>query len=276
MPKFSEEINKLSGSIEISIIAMMEQCMKVISPVSKDVLPSILQAKEQMKRKARAMLGSYGLTDSEMEYFSYYFDIIRNFPLPPEPKSPPPEILVRTSATKPTLVMDLDETMVHADDAFDLELTEYSTHFTLRPGLRRFLAEISPLYEIIVFTASTPKHADPLLEAIDPDHKFFKCVLYRSSCVPIKGYFVKDLRVIGKVRDLENVLLVDDSLISMAFNLENGISISSYNGDKEDGELLLLEKYLKTLSASGQKVRTFNSHTFKLGLLKKLFDILHN
>lgn len=133
--------------------------------------------------------------------------------------------------------------MVHTDEKFDENPSILSPYYTRRPGLKKFLVEISQLYEIIVFTAGKECHADPLIKAIDKHNKYFSGVLYRSSCVYTNGFYVKDLRGIGIRRNLDKVIMVDDSLISMAFNLDNGIAISPYSGEKDDNELDLLGNY---------------------------------
>ena len=47
-----------------------------------------------------------------------------------------------------TLVLDLDETLVHYFE------TEEEGHVLVRPGCEAFLKEMSALYEIVVFTAA--------------------------------------------------------------------------------------------------------------------------
>ena len=41
------------------------------------------------------------------------------------------------------------------------------------------------------------------------------------------GIYVKDLRII-RDRNLSDVILVDNSIISFAFNLDNGVPISAF------------------------------------------------
>ena len=58
-----------------------------------------------------------------------------------------------------TLVLDLDETLVH----FNPERRLYH----VRPGCFQFLEELSKVYEIVVFTASTCGTADFILDRLD-------------------------------------------------------------------------------------------------------------
>ena len=91
---------------------------------------------------------------------------------------PPITLPPKTMHDKITLVLDLDETLVHctvepvvdADFLFDVVFhgVEYSVHVKLRPYLSRFLDAICGKYEIIIFTASQKVYADQLLDRIDP------------------------------------------------------------------------------------------------------------
>ena len=88
--------------------------------------------------------------------------------LPPKRKDAPPI----------SLVLDLDETLVHCtvepvDDA-DLVFPvvfhgmTYQVHVRLRPHLFQFLEKIKGNYEVTVFTASQKVYANELLDLIDP------------------------------------------------------------------------------------------------------------
>jgi len=60
---------------------------------------------------------------------------------------------------KPTLVLDLDETLIH--------FVSNEKKFKLRPGCLHFLREMSQLYEVIVFTAAAQEYADFILNIIE-------------------------------------------------------------------------------------------------------------
>ena len=95
----------------------------------------------------------------------------------------------------------------------------------IRPHLKEVLSSLSKIYEIIVFTAGQPHYADPILDYIDPERVFFQHRLYRKNCNLIdKGIFVKDLRILQN-RQLKDIIIVDNSIISFAFQMENGIPI---------------------------------------------------
>jgi len=46
---------------------------------------------------------------------------------------------------------------------------------------------------------------------------------------PAPGVYVKDLSIISD-RDLKDVVIVDNSIVSFAYNLSNGIPIASFTG----------------------------------------------
>jgi Dullard-like phosphatase family protein len=101
------------------------------------------------------------------------------------------------------------------------------------------------MYEIIVFTAGQQEYADHILDYIDQDNKLFKKRLYRQDCIQVDAFFIKDLDIIMD-RDRKEMLIVDNSIMSFAFDLDNGVPINSYLGtEKDDKELLFLYSFLE-------------------------------
>jgi Dullard-like phosphatase family protein len=90
------------------------------------------------------------------------------------------------------------------------------------------------LYEIVVFTASLSKYADPVLDLLDV-HKVVHHRLFRESCSCFKGSYVKDMGRMG--RDLTKIMILDNSPHSYAFNPENAVPCESWFNDYEDTEL---------------------------------------
>ncbi|KAK4527900.1 hypothetical protein GAYE_SCF46G5833 [Galdieria yellowstonensis] len=170
-----------------------------------------------------------------------------------------------------TLVLDLDETLVHCstEPCHDADLifpvyfggTEYLVYGRKRPYLDYFLNEIRKYFEVIVFTASQQAYADTILNLLDPEGYFFKHRAFRDSCVFIEGNFLKDLRVLG--RDLSKCVIVDNSPQAFGLQVENGIPITTWIDDREDRELLNLLPFLKQLSVC-EDVRPFLSRRFHL------------
>ena len=119
---------------------------------------------------------------------------------------------------------------------------------------------MSQHFEIIVFTASERSYADAVLNEIDPEG-LIKHRLYREHCVKLKkNLYSKDLRKIN--RDVSQIVLVDNCAASFLCQPENGIPILAYNGEKDDRELLDLERYLLGI-VKEQDLREVNRKVFK-------------
>lgn len=172
---------------------------------------------------------------------------------------------------KLTVVLDLDETLVHTeirpvsspDLIIEMPFNESTCklYVKYRPGLVEFLKLASQVFELVVFTASERIYAHHVLEALDPQNTMIRHRLYRDSCVEVKGNYIKDLRVLG--RDLSQVVIVDNSIVAFAMNLENGIPISSWYNDHNDTALCKLLAVLVELSGFDD-VRKWIKQTFNL------------
>jgi RNA polymerase II subunit A small phosphatase-like protein len=122
------------------------------------------------------------------------------------------------------LVLDLDETLVHSsfrpvpnpDYILPVEIdgTIHSVYVIKRPGCDEFLQQCGQMYEVVVFTASLAKYADPLLDLLDP-YNVIRARLFREACVQHEGSFVKDLSLLG--RDPTDVIIIDNSPASYMF-----------------------------------------------------------
>jgi RNA polymerase II subunit A small phosphatase-like protein len=53
-----------------------------------------------------------------------------------------------------------------------------------------FLKAMGEIYEVVIFTASLSKYADPVLDQLDI-HRVVKHRLFRESCYNNKGNYVK-------------------------------------------------------------------------------------
>ncbi|KAL7339203.1 HAD-like domain-containing protein [Rhodotorula toruloides] len=154
------------------------------------------------------------------------------------------------------LVLDLDETLVHssfkmvhqADYVVPVEIENqfHNVYVIKRPGVDAFLQAMGDIYEIVVFTASLSKYADPVLDQLDV-HRVVKHRLFRESCYNNKGNYVKDLSQLG--RPIGDCIIIDNSPASYVFHPNNAVPISSWFNDPHDTELTDLIPFLSDLSA---------------------------
>ncbi|CAG9326573.1 unnamed protein product [Blepharisma stoltei] len=174
---------------------------------------------------------------------------------------------------KKTLIFDMDETLIHCEESkwieTDAQITitlptgeKANSGINIRPYAVECLREASKLFEVIVFTAAERYYANAVLDILDPRHEFIHHRLYRESCICVDGIMVKDLRIFLD-RKIQDIAIVDNSVYSFAFQLDNGIPIISWTNRKEDKELLNLIDYLKQLSEADD-IRAFNRKRFKL------------
>ena len=175
-----------------------------------------------------------------------------------------------------TLVLDLDETLVHStldgdcipDFTFAVQMgtVRHMVAVRMRPHLHFFLNQVAELFEVVVFTASQQIYAEQLLDIIDPGQKYIKHRVYRDSCVLWEGNYLKDLTVLG--RDLAHTLIIDNSPQAFGFQLENGVPIESWYDDNQDTELLKMLPFLQA-AATSEDVRPLILEQFRL---KELVD----
>ena len=59
--------------------------------------------------------------------------------------------------------------------------------------------------------------------------------------------YLKDLWIFNSFYDLKDIVLIDNSSHSFAYQLENGYPILSYYNNPDDRELVLLTQYMKFL-----------------------------
>lgn len=174
---------------------------------------------------------------------------------------------------KKTLILDMDETLIHADfdynyenpdriATFRYEEMDVSVPIHMRPDLFKFLEAVSENFEILVFTASMKEYADSVLNMLDPENKFFKHRFYRNNCICVKNrVYIKDLRIFAN-RKPENIIMVDNSMYSFTNQISNGVLINSFYNDKEDKELFNLLNYLLNYLQNMPDVRSVNDKVF--------------
>lgn len=158
---------------------------------------------------------------------------------------------------KKCLIIDLDETLVHssfkqvnnADFIVPVEIDGivHQVYVLKRPHVDEFLKEMGKLFECVLFTASLAKYADPVADLLDKSN-VFGARLFREACVYYRGNYVKDLSRLG--RDLNKVIIIDNSPASYIFHPDNAVACTSWFDDMHDTELLDLIPHFEKLAAS--------------------------
>ncbi|XP_028764812.1 CTD small phosphatase-like protein 2 [Neltuma alba] len=168
-----------------------------------------------------------------------------------------------------TLVLDLDETLVHstlehcdnADFTFTVffNMKDYTVYVRKRPYLHTFLERVAEMFEVVIFTASQSIYAKQLLDVLDPDGKLISHRVYRESCIFSDGNYTKDLTILGV--DLAKVAIIDNSPQVFRLQVNNGIPIKSWFDDPSDCALMSLLPFLETL-ADADDVRPIIAEKF--------------
>jgi len=163
--------------------------------------------------------------------------------------------IISNTQNKKTLVLDLDETLVHSTFypfqiksdiilKISLDGKNHIIHVLKRPNLDFFLKKVSEFYNVIIFTASLSEYAEPLINILDPEKKFGR--LYRQNCIKKNGFYIKDLNQIGK--NFKDIIIIDNNPISFILNRDNGLPILTWYENIKDNELIKFIPLLEFLS----------------------------
>ena len=163
---------------------------------------------------------------------------------------------------KKIALFDLDETLVHCTGDIRVTKEKYQNviqvtlpgkqtvqvGINVRPYWKQTLNLIKKKYYIVIYTASHHAYADAVLDFMDPKKKYFKYRLYRNNCslIDVEGaqFYVKDLDIFNEYYDLKDIVIVDNSVLSFAYHLHNGIPIVPYYDEDKDGSLYVVGLYL--------------------------------
>ncbi|CBH14243.1 hypothetical protein, conserved [Trypanosoma brucei gambiense DAL972] len=178
------------------------------------------------------LITSYGL-------FQEYPPI---WPLPLPPQQP-------RDTGKPTLVLDIDETLIHTVGMRNEGSDSVSFSFFLRPHAKEFLAEVRELYEVVFWTAGTASYCSAVMDALEVQvlqlpRSFYNIDELRvearggistknvnfyalSRTQTLQGHnYMKYLPMLG--RPLNRVIMVDDNVRSFPLHPRNGVKIEPF------------------------------------------------
>ncbi|KAJ9619503.1 Nuclear envelope morphology protein 1 [Taxawa tesnikishii (nom. ined.)] len=193
-------------------------------------------------------------------------------PAPPRPLVPRRQNSYTMAANgevpKKTLIIDLDETLIHSMAKGGRMSTGHMVEVKLqgpvggngmfvgpqvpilyyvheRPHCHEFLRKVCKWYNLIVFTASVQEYADPVIDWLERERKYFSGRYYRQHCTFRNGAYIKDLSQVEP--DLSKVMILDNSPMSYIFHEDNAIPIEGWISDPTDNDLLHLVPLLEGL-----------------------------
>ena len=164
-------------------------------------------------------------------------------PAPPRPlvprRQPSYTLAYSPETVKKTLIIDLDETLIHSMAKGGRMSTGHMVEVRLggtvsssgvqlgpgvpilyyvheRPGCHDFLRKVCKWYNLIVFTASVQEYADPVIDWLERERKYFSGRYYRQHCTFRNGAYIKDLAQVEP--DLSKVMILDNSPMSYIFH----------------------------------------------------------
>jgi len=162
---------------------------------------------------------------------------------------------------RPLLVLDLDETLLFADEIGlgrepDFTTARYVVY--RRPHVTAFLRHVAKRYELAVWTSSGSEYAQEVCDNVFPADIAPTFVWSHLSCTMRRDHERDEwvqAKHLTKLRrrgyDLRRVLVVDDSPEKHRRNYGNLVRVEPFTGDPADVELPRLAAYLDAIAAAG-------------------------
>lgn len=169
-----------------------------------------------------------------------------------------------SSVKRKTLVLDLDETLIHsqhdgmgrtltakpgvkADFTLNVVIDNHPVSFFVhkRPHVDFFLETVSKWFDLVVFTASMEVYGKAVCDKLEENKPIFKKRLYRQDCRQEYQSYTKDLQQVNQ--DISSVFILDNSPGAYRHYTENAIPIKSWFTDQYDTCLLNLLPVLDAL-----------------------------
>lgn len=170
------------------------------------------------------------------------------------------------------LILDLDETLIHATEN-DLMIDsdfDYAEYFIYkRPYLSDFLIEMSLYFKLAIWSSADDQYVHDIVAQIRPSEVTFEFVWAKSKCTLRRDYeldqYVQEKRL-KKIKKqgfrLEKALIVDDSPEKTRDNFGNAIYVLPFEGNQSDDELKSLASFLKSIKDTNN-VRTFEKRGWR-------------
>lgn len=163
-----------------------------------------------------------------------------------------------------TLVLDLDETLIHShhngnirpttdkpstppDFTLSVHIDGHPVKFCVhkRPHVDFFLDVISNWYDLVVFTASMEIYGSAVADKLDDNRGILTRRFFRQHCELVQGSYTKNLSAVNS--DMSKVFIIDNSPAAYRAYPNNAIPIKSWFSDAHDTALLNLLPVLDAL-----------------------------
>lgn len=161
------------------------------------------------------------------------------------------------NTSKPLLILDLDETLIFGSEvqlhrAADFRVGPFYVY--KRPLLDQFLKSVSRAYDMAIWSSASDDYVNGIAQNLLSMVGHWRFIWSRARCVrrmnpeTYEVDFIKDLRKVQRMGfDLDRTLIVDDTPAKVCRNYGNAIYVSPFEGSDDDGELILLDRFVHSL-----------------------------
>lgn len=157
---------------------------------------------------------------------------------------------------KITLVLDLDETLIHSsikssgndDYVVEVSLKGVDALYFVkkRPHLDYFIDVVSNWFTLTIFTTSVQTYADPIVSWIDRGRGVISKRFFRNDCIKTpEEALLKNLNLVSD--DFSRLVLIDNCSVSIGRFPNNSIPVTSWFSDKSDTCLVDILPFLDAL-----------------------------
>lgn len=163
------------------------------------------------------------------------------------------------------IVFDLDETLIHAtknklDIQEDFRYEDY--YIYKRPFVHEFLSACAKLCPIAIWSSADDDYVNSIVKQLLEDSIELDFIWGRSECwmkiikvedneTGLKRKEYQNIKPLEKIRrkgyEMNNLLIIDDSLYKVKDNPDNYFIIEAFEGNQQDQELKYLLSYLKVI-----------------------------
>eukprot|EP01006_Ploeotia_vitrea_P053009 TRINITY_DN67746_c6_g3_i1.p1 TRINITY_DN67746_c6_g3~~TRINITY_DN67746_c6_g3_i1.p1 ORF type:complete len:276 (-),score=24.50 TRINITY_DN67746_c6_g3_i1:198-1025(-) len=149
----------------------------------------------------------------------------------------------RNDGHKYTVVLDLDETLIYAREG----------PLYARPHLDELLQFLGEHCEVVVWTAGVRAYAQAVIRNIDKHNVIDHCIYRHEKWFTGCAGYSKDLALVG--RDLNHVIIIENTPDCVRGHEENGILVTDYEGgEMPDNTLPAIAAVIEGIVKSGLSV----------------------